>query len=81
MKYVPSWVPGADFQKKAARWKAALMTMAVKPFQHVKEQLVEDYFFFSRVKILPTYFPAEKWHGGAIRGSEPHRASSRRGRS
>ena len=43
LKYVPSWVPGAGFQKKAARWKAALMTMAEKPFQHVKEQLVEDY--------------------------------------
>ena len=40
LKYVPSWVPGAGFQKKAAHWKAANITMAEKPFHYVKEQLV-----------------------------------------
>ena len=42
LKHVPSWVPGAGFQKKAAHWKATNITMAEKPFQYVKEQLVQD---------------------------------------
>ena len=40
LKYVPSWFPGAGFQKKAARWREAINTMAEKPFLHVQEQLV-----------------------------------------
>ena len=40
LKYVPSWFPGAGFQKKAARWREAINTMAVKPFHHVQEQFV-----------------------------------------
>ena len=44
LKYVPSWVPGAGFQKKAAHWKAVNITMAETPFQYVKQQLVQDHF-------------------------------------
>ena len=40
LKYVPSWFPGASFQKKAARWRDATNTMAEKPFRRVQEQLV-----------------------------------------
>ena len=40
LKYVPSWFPGAGFQKKAARWREGINTMAEKPFRHVQEQLV-----------------------------------------
>ena len=40
LKYVPSWFPGAGFQKKAARWRKAFNTMADKPFFHVKDQMV-----------------------------------------
>ena len=40
LKYVPSWFPGAGFQKKAARFREAINTMAEKPFRHVQEQLV-----------------------------------------
>ena len=45
LKYVPSWFPGAGFQKKAARWKEATNMMAEKPFRHVQEQLVQGRFF------------------------------------
>jgi hypothetical protein len=45
LKYVPSWFPGAGFQKKAARWKEATNTMAEEPFRHVQEQLVQVSFF------------------------------------
>jgi hypothetical protein len=44
LKYVPSWFPGAGFQKKAARWREAINTMAEKPFRHVQEQLVQVRF-------------------------------------
>ena len=45
LKYVPSWFPGAGFQKKAARWREAINIMAEKPFRHVQEQLVQVYFW------------------------------------
>ena len=44
LKYVPSWFPGAGFQKKAARWREAINTMAEKPFHYVQEQLVRVQF-------------------------------------
>jgi len=44
LKYIPSWFPGAGFQKKAARWREATNTMAENPFRHVQEQLVQVQF-------------------------------------
>jgi hypothetical protein len=49
LKYVPSWFPGAGFQKKAARWGEAVNAMVDKPFHHVKEQVVR---FFSSAHQL-----------------------------
>jgi len=40
LKYVPSWVPGAGFKKKAACWRRANEEMCEKPFSYVKDQLV-----------------------------------------
>ena len=48
LKYVPSWFPGAGFQKKAAHWREATNLMAGNPFRHVQEQLVRFFFFFWR---------------------------------
>ena len=44
LKYVPSWFPGAEFQKKAARWRELINIMAEKPFCYVQEQLVKVQF-------------------------------------
>ena len=44
LKHVPSWFPGAGFQRKAAYWREAVNTMAEKPFRHVQEQLVQVHF-------------------------------------
>ena len=44
LKYVPSWFPGAGFQKKAARVREATDIMAEKPFRYVQEQLVRVHF-------------------------------------
>lgn len=41
LKYVPSWFPGAGFERKEARVREATNTMAEKPFRHVQEQLVK----------------------------------------
>ena len=45
LKYVPSWFPGAGFQKKAAHWREVNAALADKPFRHVEEQLVGEHFF------------------------------------
>ena len=44
LKYVPSWFPGAGFQRKAAYWKEVTNTLVEKPFRHVQEQLVQVHF-------------------------------------
>ena len=44
LKYVPSWFPGAGFQRKAERVRETSNTMAEKPFRHVQEQLVRVHF-------------------------------------
>ena len=46
LKYVPSWFPGAGFQKKAAHWKGLAKAVIENPFRYVKEQLVGYCFFF-----------------------------------
>lgn len=40
LKYVPSWVPGAGFQKKATHWKKYIPVVLEKPFKHVENELV-----------------------------------------
>ena len=42
--YVPSWFPGAGFQKKAAHWRKLTATSIEKPFRYVREQLVGESF-------------------------------------
>jgi hypothetical protein len=42
LKYVPSWVPGASFKRKAAYWRRINVNMAEKPFEYVKEALVSS---------------------------------------
>ena len=44
LKYVPSWFPGAGFQKEATRVREATDIMAEKPFRCVQEQMVQVHF-------------------------------------
>ena len=44
LRYVPSWFPGAGFQKKAKRVREATDIMAEKPFRVVQEQVVQFHF-------------------------------------
>ena len=40
LRYVPSWFPGADFQKLAVKWRASLTHMVEAPFALVKKHIV-----------------------------------------
>ena len=44
LKYVPSWFPGAGFQKKAAHMREINGTFVEKPFRYTQEQIVRDLF-------------------------------------
>ena len=44
LAYVPSWFPGAGFQKKAAHWRKLNKTLVEKPFRYVQDQLVGESF-------------------------------------
>ena len=70
LKYVPSWFPGAGFQKKAAHWGKLNETLVDKPFRYVQEQLVG--FFFSRMMNLFIWRFAENWKGCAIGSSNSY---------
>ena len=77
LKYVPSWFPGAGFQRKVAHWGELVTLMAERPFSFVKEQLVEDYSLLSAAHLslqacLLTDDSAGKWQCHTIRGSEPY---------
>lgn len=40
LKYVPAWVPGAGFQRKAARWSEAIVKTCDDPWNEAKAKLV-----------------------------------------
>lgn len=40
LKYVPEWMPGAGFQKKAREWARLAMTMVDMPYEACKERIV-----------------------------------------
>ncbi|KAK7442491.1 hypothetical protein VKT23_016089 [Stygiomarasmius scandens] len=44
LKYVPSWIPGASFQRKAKEWKEYALAMVSKPYQEVKSQMANGVF-------------------------------------
>jgi hypothetical protein len=44
LAYVPSWFPGAGFQKKAAHMRKLSKNLVEKPFRYVQELLVREPF-------------------------------------
>ena len=75
LKHVPSWFPGAGFQKKATHWREVNASMIEKPFRYVQEQLVGEYLFNSPRACLYNN-RTEGWQSSAVFGSDPHRGSS-----
>jgi hypothetical protein len=72
LKYVPSWFPGAGFQKKAAHWREVNATLAEKPFRYVEEQLVRRFFLKVHELCGSCNNSAEEWQSCAMPGSNPH---------
>ena len=70
LKYVPSWFPGAGFQKKATHWREVNKALTESPFRYVKEQLVGVCFLFERDLVCDE--SAAKWQCYTIHSSEPH---------
>ena len=42
LKYVPEWMPGAGFQKKAKEWRKLARTMIELPFSAAKRNIVRE---------------------------------------
>jgi hypothetical protein len=40
LKYMPSWMPGADFKRKAKEWKASATDMMNIPFEAAEKAIV-----------------------------------------
>ncbi|KAF8815154.1 cytochrome P450 [Phlegmacium glaucopus] len=59
LKHVPSWFPGAGFQKKAAYWRGVNADLTELPFRHVEEQLKTGKAPPSIVSNLIDRLPAE----------------------
>lgn len=52
LKYVPSWVPGAGFQKQASLWKTLVPFVVEKPLRHVEDKLVRAFLFLFWIHFL-----------------------------
>ena len=50
LKYVPSWFPGAGFQRKAREWKQLTRDMYCAPFQAAQDAIVR---FSHQQRVFP----------------------------
>lgn len=64
LKYVPSWMPGAEFRKNANGWKARAKEMFELPFVATQQEIVRCSTYISNVMTLKIW--VVKWHGKAI---------------
>jgi hypothetical protein len=44
LKYVPEWVPGAGFQKRAREWRKLAEEVLEMPFKGAKSRIVSRFF-------------------------------------
>lgn len=54
VQHLPAWFPGAGFKHTAALWAECLVNMVERPYQFVKQQMVDHKFFF--VAFLTHHF-------------------------
>ena len=43
LRYLPTWVPGASYQRKAKKWYAEAMALKHEPFAKAMEDLVSSH--------------------------------------
>jgi hypothetical protein len=68
LKYVPSWMPGASFKRKAAYWRRVNADMAQKPFAYVKETFVSSIALCQFLSVVEIRIYTAARECGAIRG-------------
>lgn len=56
LKYVPSWMPGAGFKRKAKEWKALALDSLNRPFNTLKAELVCLHAFIMFCALLHLFF-------------------------
>ena len=42
LKYVPEWMPGAGFKRKAREWKKLTLAMLETPYKDAKSRIVSE---------------------------------------
>ncbi|KAJ7157011.1 cytochrome P450 [Mycena crocata] len=82
LKYVPSWVPGAGFQRKAKSWGKHLTEMIDTPYKLVEDQLAQGSATNSFASVLlqedlsADEIADLKWAAGSIYGGAADTTSS-----
>lgn len=69
LKYIPEWVPGAGFQRKAKEWKEDARLMIEMPYAATVEKLASDNPFHSTetFKVDRVYISESgKWNLPAV---------------
>jgi hypothetical protein len=41
LRHLPTWFPGASFQREARTWKKSVLAMAESPLQYAKKAIVK----------------------------------------
>lgn len=52
LRYVPEWVPGAGFQRKAREWKKATNLFRDMPYEAAKQALVRIYLLKRALGVI-----------------------------
>lgn len=52
LKYIPEWVPGATFKRKAREWRWMADRMLNRPFEALKKAMVCHFCYLQRILIL-----------------------------
>ena len=61
LKYVPEWMPGAGFQKKARIWREAGQIMIEKSFAAAKDRIVSQRLVLETLIKTHSYVQLEQW--------------------
>ncbi|KAI1433867.1 cytochrome P450 oxidoreductase OrdA-like protein [Xylaria sp. CBS 124048] len=71
MKYIPDWLPGADFKRLAKKWQASLIKTADKPFEFAQRRIAKGQAGKSYVSDFGSDLSSEdqymvKWTAAAL---------------
>lgn len=59
MRYIPSWVPGAKFQREAKEWRATIKSSMIKPFDAATQAMVRRDFISPLDRVFQRVFSSQ----------------------